>query len=628
MASDMKEAKTPREAKIIQANIQEELEIFSEGIRNTLIHEVQHAIQDFEGFAKGTSPEAAAKLNPAAPVSTYMRHAGEVEARNVEQRAVMSDERRRNTPPSETEDVSRHAQIVRYSLMDNAEKRDVIIPALQRIVDGSEEEVLTGIRNDLEQYGGTNDITLVWGNEKKGIYHIAYRRGMNTLMHVLDAVADGELTKYVAGNKTVHLVKDGFEAILSLDENGKKKTWLLTGWEIDKPDAVGEFYSNSDATQNTPTFSRCDLGAGLNNIIAQNREKSSENQGNIRWSVAGEDENLIAVHNLSEQKLRGAIKLGALPVPSIAIINADKSDFTDYGRITLIADKSAIDPKNRKNKVYDSDVYSPRRPIIERVFSDEEFDRALKIISPYEMNEPDSALSIQHLVRQHRYRAIDRDFEEDLKDNDAVKAWYTDTRQGEEKFEDWWQRVATPALDLNPKERIFDGFTNAGNRRYLPANLETIVRLITKQVKNGEGTHWGFGSYRAAVAKQFKSISEIQKNRDKIISGDEYKALKDEIQKDIDTLESEMEKAKLEAPIGVGTRQTTRCLHLSRETPTAGNFFTTRSARTIRSTKKWRRSCRNFAIFRHRFSRRSRRGPSILTSSKRRWFPQRPPRLF
>ena len=265
-----------------------------------LIHEVQHAIQDFEGFAKGTSPEAAAKLNPAAPVSTYLRHAGEVEARNVEQRALMDEERRRNTPPSQTEDMARAAQIVRYSLMDNAEKRDVIIPALQRIVDGSEEEVLTGIRNDLEQYGGTNDITLVWGNEKKGIYHIAYRRGMNTLMHVLDAVADGELTKYVAGNKTVHLVKDGFEAILSLDENGKKKTWLLTGWEIDKPDAVGEFYSNSDATQNTPTFSRRDLGAGLNNIIAQNREKSSENQGNIRWSVAGEDENLIAVHNVNE----------------------------------------------------------------------------------------------------------------------------------------------------------------------------------------------------------------------------------------------------------------------------------------------------------------------------------------
>ena len=137
----------------------------------------------------------------------------------------------------------------------------------------------------MEQYGGTNNITLIWGNEKKGIFHIGYRRGTDTLLHVIDALANGKIERYVPGNKTVHLVKDGYEAILSLDENGNKKSWLLTGWEINKPDAFGQFSTKSESTQNAPTFSRRDLGAGLrqswmNDIpsdskIALGNEKSS-----------------------------------------------------------------------------------------------------------------------------------------------------------------------------------------------------------------------------------------------------------------------------------------------------------------------------------------------------------------
>ena len=174
-------------------------------------------------------------------------------------------------------------------------RKNVILDALRKIVEGSEEETIPNLRNDLEQYGGTNNITLIWGNEKKGIFHIGYRRGTDTLLHVIDALANGKIERYVAGNKTVHLVKDGYEAILSLDENGNKKSWLLTGWEINKPDAFGQFSTKSEATQNAPTFSRRDLGAGLrqswmNDIpsdskIALENEKSSSDSQFLRDHV-------------------------------------------------------------------------------------------------------------------------------------------------------------------------------------------------------------------------------------------------------------------------------------------------------------------------------------------------------
>ena len=46
----------------------------------------------------------------------YSNLSGEVEARNVEARTKMSEEERRNTPPSETESVGRGDQIVRFSI--------------------------------------------------------------------------------------------------------------------------------------------------------------------------------------------------------------------------------------------------------------------------------------------------------------------------------------------------------------------------------------------------------------------------------------------------------------------------------------------------------------------------------
>lgn len=274
--------------------------------------------------------------------------------------------------------------------------------------------------------------------------------------------------------------------------------------------------------------------SGARNYVAFS-DKDIRVDEHIRFSVGGVDENLIVVHNVSEQKLRDAIRLGALPVPSIGIIDAEKSDFTDYGRITLVGDRDLIDPRRQSNKVFDADIYSPRRPTIERIYSDEEFDRALAVIAPYETHEPDSSLSIQHLIHLHKDRMVNRDFEDELKNADAVRAWYASTREGDEKFEDWWIRVATPALDLHPRERIFDGYTNNG-RRYLPATLESIVRIMTRKVKDGEDFFYGLGNFRALMSKKFKSISEIQKNRDRIVSGEDYKKIKEEFNEELEEL--------------------------------------------------------------------------------------------
>lgn len=66
----------------------------------------------------------------------YNRLAGEVEARNVERRSLMSEEQRKATAPSETESIPRNDQIVRFSIREKEEpKKTIKVYKLMRLGD-------------------------------------------------------------------------------------------------------------------------------------------------------------------------------------------------------------------------------------------------------------------------------------------------------------------------------------------------------------------------------------------------------------------------------------------------------------------------------------------------------------
>jgi hypothetical protein len=97
-------------------------------MNSILNHEIQHAIQHIEGFARGGSPRLIrGEVKKNDDYNSYKSLAGEVEARNVESRMGMTDEERRNSLAEETEDVNRDEQIVMnvgdtsYSIVKNPE---------------------------------------------------------------------------------------------------------------------------------------------------------------------------------------------------------------------------------------------------------------------------------------------------------------------------------------------------------------------------------------------------------------------------------------------------------------------------------------------------------------------------
>lgn len=132
--------------------------------KSTALHEIQHAVEDFEGFARGGSTKGlaaelynrtAARINDIISEAggnlqyataaqrqeveslrklirgvktdgdAYRRLAGEVEARNVQTRANMTADERRATPPWLTEDVPATEQIVRFL---SANPREASLP--------------------------------------------------------------------------------------------------------------------------------------------------------------------------------------------------------------------------------------------------------------------------------------------------------------------------------------------------------------------------------------------------------------------------------------------------------------------------------------------------------------------
>lgn len=78
-----------------------------------------------------------------------------------------------------------------------------------------------------------------------------------------------------------------------------------------------------------------------------------------------ETDKLLALHNKDENSILAAIKLGGLPMPSIAIVKA-RDGHTKYGPISLVFSKDTIDPQLfRANKVYGGDAWTPTAPRVD-----------------------------------------------------------------------------------------------------------------------------------------------------------------------------------------------------------------------------------------------------------------------
>lgn len=87
----------------------------------------------------------------------------------------------------------------------------------------------------------------------------------------------------------------------------------------------------------------------------------------LKFSMSREVEttnDLVAVHNISEEQLIDVLKRGNLIAPSLAVTNLGHTGFAD---LSLVFDKNTIDPKaNKENKLFGADAWTPTQTTLKK----------------------------------------------------------------------------------------------------------------------------------------------------------------------------------------------------------------------------------------------------------------------
>lgn len=147
-------------------------------------------------------------------------------------------------------------------------------------------------------------------------------------------------------------------------------------------------------SENDRTVDYISFAANQIKSASQNTGSFLESQDDIRFREISQDDggkSLVGLHNISEEKLLKALKLGGLANPSAAVIDIARQSHEGYGEISLILPSSMIDKRTGRNAgTFSGDAWTPVYPQIERQFSGDGSGRVRDAISrlPQEM-QPD-----------------------------------------------------------------------------------------------------------------------------------------------------------------------------------------------------------------------------------------------
>jgi hypothetical protein len=294
-----------------------------------------------------------------------------------------------------------------------------------------------------------------------------------------------------------------------------------------------------------------------------------------QWNkeIAEEGKNLGAVHNLTEGSLRHALKMGGMPMPSIAGVRLDKSQFTGFGDITLIASKDLIDPKrNRKANWFNADVYSPRYPRSEIEFTPDNYQKVSDLFTRYRDEikpaitkkdghigygwEPrDLITSIyQDGFRSAGFNNLARYMwakEHGLMEPDTVQRMtqvgsfdnYLDSvARNKSSVISEWLREKIENEGIQVEDKLRHGYTPSGSPRLIPHTLENAVKAMkARGIRGGEGGGFGVGSIRAKAARKFRALEEMGKEREKVVTEEEMETIKEDTNREFSALEGKLE---------------------------------------------------------------------------------------
>ena len=214
-------------------------------------------------------------------------------------------------------------------------------------------------------------------------------------------------------------------------------------------------------------------------LAGEDREKT---KSDIRFSLeepVEETKTLVAMHNMTEEKLRRTLDIGAWPSPSIAVVKA-KEGHANYGEYSAVFPRGTIDPQaDSKNKVYGGDAWTPTHDnaIVERGVNYEArraFDENIKnLSSQFAGGVFQGSGTLGKIGLENETRWEPEEIADKLANHPEVQAAFL---QSEGK-----------SLEPVYRDKQFDRvFSNATIRRYLDTVGEQEVARLAVKLMTGE----------------------------------------------------------------------------------------------------------------------------------------------
>lgn len=303
--------------------------------------------------------------------------------------------------------------------------------------------------------------------------------------------------------------------------------------------AVQTMYANRQSKRSLSTAARANALAPTSETASgtapfdtsiRNNSENVQKKFSLKEPVE-QTKDLIALHNLTEQNLLDAFRLGGMPMPSIAIVRAEEGH-SKYGPISLVFDKSTIDPQaDSRNRVYGSDAWTPTAPAVEYPVNskkltavESELGRLAGSTSVAGGIFGNSAILRSQGVDDISQKSITK-LAEDLSHNDSVRAAYLadqgkslDPVKMPKKWDKYGNKFLQTVIDRIGIQRVEEIKSGIDQGENIETALGSDADIIRELLRNHYRESWKSMVQKAAVRNKWTKEQTEEKLQSKIDS--------------------------------------------------------------------------------------------------------------
>ncbi len=365
------------------------------------------------------------------------------------------------------------------------------------------------IERIIDKTGGNITIELMgdanrWGMNKNDFYNEYTNTSFNQVKRDINAFYKGdgvrEITRYYQKTPVTNA------KIAKLQE--ALQQWEKYLAEVVEPNKYGWYV---DAVE--------DNRKNAKRKIAQFKKEIKKEQEKAAVPVS---EKLYATHNMSLAGVKGALNLGGMAMPSLALRKVSQGNINQFGDIVFVANEKMVEP-SRTTDIFDRDAWTPSiansmryellpsgntfiKNVLAKVGRENELSVFVYNISD-NLDTPksnDMALELYALDK-----GIELDPYETLHSQEYLD-WYDENIMGNSEPYLWTENASN--TDMVAKK-----FT-----------LDNIMKILKKQERAGGG-FLGDQVFSARnllnfMAKKYKNLDEVRKDKHKLVSAEEQNA--------------------------------------------------------------------------------------------------------